>query len=493
MTTTPSTTIGFALRGDTAARWATFNPVLADRELVLETDTGQFKIGNGVDNYVNLPYGGVIGPTGPVGTNGPTGPQGPTGPRGIQGVQGVQGIQGPTGPTGAQGLPGDVGNLGPTGAAGPTGPTGPQGGVGPTGPQGTSITFKGEVATVGDLPVGAAVNDAYIVTADGDLYVWDGAVWNNVGQIMGPQGSTGPTGPTGPQGADGTVGTAGPTGPQGPTGPEGIGSVGPTGPQGIQGIAGTTGPTGPTGPVSTEVGPTGPTGPASTVAGPTGPTGGGPTGPAGPTGPQGPAGADGNGPTGPTGPQGADSTQAGPTGPTGPSGLDGLGATGPTGPTGPQGLNGTGPTGPTGPQTMLFVGRSTGVGGDSVVRQTGSGFTELLRLSTPSNAKLVVSAQLRAYFATNGFDNATILMQYSTNGGATFSSAYAIVSTAPLDIRTAGARVFGQEYFDLATDIKSPLGSPVYNVNMVRFLLILNADSATTRAEGRITGVYLVG
>lgn len=50
------------MRGDTAANWATINPVIADRELVIETDTDQFKIGNGVDTYSALPYGGLTGP-----------------------------------------------------------------------------------------------------------------------------------------------------------------------------------------------------------------------------------------------------------------------------------------------------------------------------------------------------------------------------------------------------------------------------------------------
>jgi hypothetical protein len=59
--------IQFALRGDTRARWLQFNPVLADRELVLEKDTGQFKIGDGVTPFAALPYGGLLGPTGPIG------------------------------------------------------------------------------------------------------------------------------------------------------------------------------------------------------------------------------------------------------------------------------------------------------------------------------------------------------------------------------------------------------------------------------------------
>ena len=369
---TPSTTIGFALRGDTLARWTTFNPVLADRELVIETDTGKLKIGDGVSTYVDLPYNVAAGPTGPVGTFGPTGPGGPTGPQGIQGIQGVEGEQGPiglTGPGGIVGPTGPQGDTGPTGpqgndstVAGPTGATGPQGGAstvagptgatGPQGPQGTSITFKGEVATTGDLPGGAATGDAYVVLADGDLYVWDGAAWNNVGQIVGPEGPTGPDGTVGPTGPQGTGATGG-AGPTGPTGPQGVGSTGTTGPTGPQGPTGTggVGPAGPTGPqgISTTgtTGPTGPTGPESTATGPTGTTG--TTGPTGATGATGPAG----GPTGPTGP-----LATGPTGPTGPEGVSTTGTTGPTGPTGPENTA-SGPTGPTGP---LGPTGPTGVG-----------------------------------------------------------------------------------------------------------------------------------
>ena len=203
--TITSSIFQLSLRGDTAARWASFNPILADRELVLETDTNLFKIGNGVSAYADLPYGGIVGPTGP---------------------------------------------------------------------QGISITLKGSVATAADLSlvVDPAVNDAWVVQDEGDLYVWDGVAWNNVGQIVGP------TGPTGP---------AGPVGPTGPTGPNGL--VGPTGPQGVIGDVGPTGPTGPTGEGSTVPGPTGPTGPQGDI-----------------------------GPTGPTGPQGEPSTVPGPTGPAGP-------------------------------------------------------------------------------------------------------------------------------------------------------------------------------
>jgi len=274
---------------------------------------------------------GPAGPTGPrgatgatgVGATGATGPMGATGATGATGAvsttpgpRGFAGATGPTGPEGAAsqvpGPQGDRGSTGPAGAQGDTGPRGFTGPIGPTGPkgedglQGTSIKFKGSVPTAAGLPTtGNQNNDAWIVDADGDLYVWGSGVWTSVGQIVGPQGPTGATGAastvTGPQGATGATGAQGPTGPTGQTG-----NLGPTGPQGISGPTGSTGPRGPQGDL-------GPTGADSTVTGPTGSQG--------PTGPQGNIGA--------TGPTGAASTVAGPTGPTGLTG-----ATGPTGPSG---------------------------------------------------------------------------------------------------------------------------------------------------------------
>lgn len=55
------------LRGGTLAEWTLSNPIIAHREMVLETDTDQFKIGNGIDNYLDLPYGGLQGPQGEPG------------------------------------------------------------------------------------------------------------------------------------------------------------------------------------------------------------------------------------------------------------------------------------------------------------------------------------------------------------------------------------------------------------------------------------------
>ena len=91
-----------------------------------------------------------------------------------------QGVIGPTGPAGAAGGP-----TGPTGL--PSTVPGPTGATGPTGAMGAGITPKGTVATVGDLPSsGNTPGDAYIVLSDGDLYVWSGSVWNNVGPTIGP-------------------------------------------------------------------------------------------------------------------------------------------------------------------------------------------------------------------------------------------------------------------------------------------------------------------
>ena len=173
-------------------------------ELEVLTSSGWESVGTGTGS-------GATGPTGPTGATGDAGPTGPTGAAGAQGA------------------------TGPTGADGATGPTGPEG------PQGTSINLLGSVATVGDLPpTGVVAGDAYIVEADGNLYVYDDENnWNNVGQIQGP---TGPTGPTGADGAAGADGDTGPTGPAGDAGP-----TGPTGPTGAAGDAGPTGPTGPTG------------------------------------------------------------------------------------------------------------------------------------------------------------------------------------------------------------------------------------------------------
>ena len=151
------------------------------------------------------------------------------GPQGIQGIQGIQGEVGPQGIQGIQGIQGEVG------------------------PQGTSIVFRGIVADFASLPsTGLLVNDAYLTDDTGDLWIWDGDSWNNIGPIVGPQGIQGEQGDQGPQGIQGIQGPQGEQGDQGIQGIQGIQGV--QGDQGIQGIgvasgvisqfAGSTAPTG---------------------------------------------------------------------------------------------------------------------------------------------------------------------------------------------------------------------------------------------------------
>ena len=198
---------------------------------------------------------GAVGPTGPKGETGAVGPQGPTGATGAAGAKGEKGD------TGDQGFQGEKGDKGDTGAAAgfgsPTGSitiddtigtpsvtisaTGPDtakifnfafsglkgqkgdqgekgdtGATGPAGKDGTGVTIKDSFTDVDKLKEAHATGetgDAYLVA--GDLYVWSGEDWTNVGRIEGP---TGPTGAKGDSGKDGTNGVKGDQGPAGPTG-----------------------------------------------------------------------------------------------------------------------------------------------------------------------------------------------------------------------------------------------------------------------------------
>jgi len=151
------------------------------------------------------------------------GPEGPAGPQGSPGVPGPQGPAGPQGPQGPSGLQGPIGPAGPSGPAGPTGSQGIQG------PAGSGINFKGQVATIANLPANATKGDAYLVQADDSLRVWDSSTnsWVNGGSIQGPQGPAGVAGPTGAAGSQGPAGPQGPQGIQGPAGADGL--IGPRG------------------------------------------------------------------------------------------------------------------------------------------------------------------------------------------------------------------------------------------------------------------------
>ena len=330
-----------------------------------------------------------------------------------------------------KGNQGDVGPVGPAGEAGKAftydmftseqldglkGPQGEQGPTGPAGKDGTSVTIKGKVNDSSELDAllaTATTGDGYLL--NGDLYVFNGTNFTNVGQIQGPKGDKGDAGETGkaftydmftpdqlaglkgPQGEQGLQGAQGPTGEKGPQGDKGDageagkaftydmftpeqlqGLKGPQGEQGQQGERGDQGIPGPTGP-------TGETGKAFTydmfsseqldgLKGPAGQNGKDFTydmftpeqlaklqGPQGAPGDKGDNGEKGEvGPTGPKGEAGKDFTYdmftpdqlAGLKGPQGEKGVKGdQGFQGAVGPQGPIGK--TGPEGPTGPQGLV--------------------------------------------------------------------------------------------------------------------------------------------
>ena len=155
---------------------------------------------------------GGTGATGPVGEQGSTGLVGSTGSTGPVGSTGATGV-GETGATGATGLVGSTGAtglVGATGLTGSTGATGLQGSTGATGLMGPSLTPKGAVNTYILLPeTGNVIGDVYQVLDTGDIYGWDGSVWNNLGPF--PIGATGSVGATG-AGATGATGVQGATG-----------------------------------------------------------------------------------------------------------------------------------------------------------------------------------------------------------------------------------------------------------------------------------------
>lgn len=62
------------LRRDTAADWTSADPVLAAGELGVETDTDQFKVGDGSTVWASLAYGGLTGAAGAAGVAAATSP-----------------------------------------------------------------------------------------------------------------------------------------------------------------------------------------------------------------------------------------------------------------------------------------------------------------------------------------------------------------------------------------------------------------------------------
>ena len=78
----------------------------------------------------------------------------------------------------------------------------------------TALNVKGTVAdsTALNALTGMAVGDVYQQEDNDVFYVYDGANWDALGTLVGPQGATGATGPAGPAGADGADGADGANG-----------------------------------------------------------------------------------------------------------------------------------------------------------------------------------------------------------------------------------------------------------------------------------------
>lgn len=140
------------LRRGSALEWTEENPILLEGEVGYETDARTFKVGDGITDWVNLPYAIAVGPVGPVGpgitikgfiANAAALPLNPelydyylledTGHGSMwDGSQWVD--TGPLrGPSGADGVDGANGLDGSDGAQGEIGPEGPQGPPGPSG------------------------------------------------------------------------------------------------------------------------------------------------------------------------------------------------------------------------------------------------------------------------------------------------------------------------------------------------------------------------
>jgi len=120
---------------------------------------------------------------------------------------------------------------------------------------GSGITITGSVSNSTQLETSYAGDsgDGFIADDTGNLWVWDGARWVDVGKIQGPIGFTGSQGDIGYAGSRGDTGYTGSQGNLGYTGSTGVigytGSLGYTGSQGYTGStgAGFTGSQGDTG------------------------------------------------------------------------------------------------------------------------------------------------------------------------------------------------------------------------------------------------------
>lgn len=148
----------FKFRRDTSLNWNVRNPVLAEGEPGLETDTGKLKIGNGSSTWSQLAYF--------AGTSSSTG-------SGYTGSIGYAGSTGSLGYTGSRGNVGYAGSQGPAGA-GYTGSAGTNGTVGYTGSQGIGSAYAvWSTSAPGSPQLGLLWYDSQ----NNQLKIYDGSNW----------------------------------------------------------------------------------------------------------------------------------------------------------------------------------------------------------------------------------------------------------------------------------------------------------------------------
>lgn len=163
------------LRKDTAADWASVNPVLALGEPGFEVDTNKLKIGNGTDAWATLDYASG-GASVFVGTTAPVDPEANS----LWWNSETGGLYILYGTTWVDASPAVAGPQGPQGIQGPVGPQGPQGEPG-TPADSSALIPNSIIDAAGDLIVGSAADtpvrlalgtNGQVLTSNGTTATW---------------------------------------------------------------------------------------------------------------------------------------------------------------------------------------------------------------------------------------------------------------------------------------------------------------------------------
>ena len=195
---------------------STFKTIQVDGQddlVAIGLDTLELVAGNNISlttDASTVPKSLTISATAFTGSVGFTGSIGFSGSTGFTGSQGVPGEFAALGYTGSQGDIGFTGSRGTPGTGGFTGSQGTAGFTGSQGTPGTSVVITDSVPTMADLPFPyqGDPGDGYLAVDTGNLHVWTGTLWVDVGAIRGPTGFTG-SGGSGFAGSGGIIGAFG--------------------------------------------------------------------------------------------------------------------------------------------------------------------------------------------------------------------------------------------------------------------------------------------